>query len=119
MILRNLESTPLKAATHIEPRRAARAARPPSNTWRWRSRSDRLHPTNLTHVLVLPTRMAEQIVNDPGGEPLACAARAIGMPADTFQRVLLFLDPELGASRDAGLHDCHASLRRPERTHPD
>ena len=52
----------------------------------------------LAHVLVLPTRMAEQIVNDPGGEPLACAAKAIDMPSDTFQRVLLFLDPELGAS---------------------
>ena len=37
-------------------------------------------------------------MNDPGGEPLACAARALDMPADAFQRVLLFLNPEFGAS---------------------
>jgi hypothetical protein len=38
------------------------------------------------------------VVNDPGGEPLACAARALDMPAAVFQRVLLFLNPEFGAS---------------------
>lgn len=96
LILRNLESTPLKAAMHIEPRRAARAV---ATLEHMALEADLIGFTDeLAHVLVLPTRMAEQIVNDPGGEPLACAARAIGMPADTFQRVLLFLDPELGAS---------------------
>lgn len=96
LILRNLESTPLKAAMHIETRRAARAVATLEHT---ALEADMIGFTaELAHVLVLPTRMAEQIVNDPGGEPLACAARAIGMPGDTFQRVLLFLDPELGAS---------------------
>ena len=38
------------------------------------------------------------MVNDPGGEPLACAARALDMPAAVFQRVLLFLKPEFGTS---------------------
>jgi hypothetical protein len=38
------------------------------------------------------------VVHDPGGEPLACAARALDMPSATFQRVLLFLNPEFGSS---------------------
>jgi hypothetical protein len=38
------------------------------------------------------------VVNDPGGEPLACAARALGMPSPVFQRVLMFLNPEFGSS---------------------
>jgi len=38
------------------------------------------------------------VVNDPGGEPLACAARALDMPSAVFQRVLLFLKPEFGSS---------------------
>jgi hypothetical protein len=38
------------------------------------------------------------VVNDPGGEPLACAARALDMPGAVFQRVLLFLNPEFGSS---------------------
>jgi hypothetical protein len=42
--------------------------------------------------------MARQIAEDPGGEPLACAARAIGMSSEIFERIILFLDPELGAS---------------------
>jgi hypothetical protein len=38
------------------------------------------------------------VVNDPGGEPLACAAKALDMPSAVFQRVLLFLNPEFGSS---------------------
>jgi hypothetical protein len=38
------------------------------------------------------------VVNDPTGEPLACAAKALGMPGPVFQRVLLFLKPEIGSS---------------------
>lgn len=52
----------------------------------------------LSDALILPERMAAQVVNDPGGEPLACALKALGMAADTFQRILLFLNPEIGSS---------------------
>jgi hypothetical protein len=52
----------------------------------------------LAHILILPTQLARQIVEDQGGEALACAARAIGMPGHAFERIVLFLDPELGAS---------------------
>ena len=52
----------------------------------------------LGEALILPQRIAEQVVHDPGGEPLACAARALDMPSAAFQRVLLFLNPEFGSS---------------------
>ena len=52
----------------------------------------------LGEALILPARIATQVVSDPGGEPLACAARALDMPSDAFQRVLMFLNPEFGAS---------------------
>jgi hypothetical protein len=39
-----------------------------------------------------------QVVGDSGGEPLATAMRAIGMPGPVFERVLLFLKPEFGTS---------------------
>ena len=44
----------------------------------------------LGETLILPTRIAAQVVNDAGGEPLACAAKALDMPSPVFQRVSLF-----------------------------
>lgn len=58
----------------------------------------RIFAVELGNVLMLPSRLAEQIVNDPGGEPLACAARALDLPQPAFERILLFLDPARGAS---------------------
>ena len=52
----------------------------------------------LGDALILPSRVAAQVVNDRGGEPLACAAKALDMPSAVFQRVLLFLNPEFGSS---------------------
>jgi Uncharacterised protein conserved in bacteria (DUF2336) len=52
----------------------------------------------LGEALILPARIAVQVVDDRGGEPLACAAKALGMPSPVFQRVLLFLKPEIGTS---------------------
>src|ERR1700731_153446 len=52
----------------------------------------------LGETLILPTRVAAQVVNDPGGEPLAWAAKAPGMPSAGFQRGLLFPNPEFGSS---------------------
>jgi hypothetical protein len=52
----------------------------------------------LGDALILTSRVAVQIVNEPGGEPLACALKALGMPGESYQRVLLFLNPSLGAS---------------------
>ncbi len=58
----------------------------------------KIFAVELGNVLMLPSRLAEQIVSDPGGEPLACAARALDLPQATFERILLFLDPARGAS---------------------
>jgi len=52
----------------------------------------------LADALILPARIAAQVIDDPGGEPLACALKALGMSSAAFQRVLLFLNPEVGAS---------------------
>ena len=52
----------------------------------------------LGEALILPSRVAAQVVNDPGGEPLACAMRALDMPSPVFQRVLLFLKADIGTS---------------------
>ncbi|MFX4454733.1 hypothetical protein ABTA67_19860, partial [Acinetobacter baumannii] len=52
----------------------------------------------LGEALILPSRIAAQVVSDPGGEPLACAMRALVTPSPVFQRILLFLNPEFGTS---------------------
>ncbi len=49
-------------------------------------------------ALLLPQQLAAQVVGDLGGEPLACAMKALGMPSDVYQRVLMFLDPQTGSS---------------------
>jgi hypothetical protein len=41
---------------------------------------------------------AQRIVHDPSGEPLVVAARALEMPIDMLQRVLLCVNPTIGHS---------------------
>jgi hypothetical protein len=52
----------------------------------------------LGDSLILPARVAAQIVDDASGEALAVAARALDMPSPVFQRILLFFKPEIGNS---------------------
>ncbi len=96
LILHNLATAPLRPSPRIHPSRAARAI-------------ETLHmaafavdvdnfTAELSETLILPARIAERVVKDPGGEPLACAAKAVGMPSRIFQQVLLFLDPAIGTS---------------------
>jgi hypothetical protein len=96
LILHNLAETPLKAAARIPTARAARAI----ETLEMAAFAADIEnfALELGETLILPWRVAAQVVNDPGGEPLACAARALDMPGPVFQRVLLFLNPEFGAS---------------------
>ena len=95
-ILRNLADTPLKPSARIPAVRAARAIETLEMA------AFAVDAENFTleiaNTLMLPSRIAEQVVSDPDGEPLACAARALGMPGQVFERVLLFLDPALGSS---------------------
>jgi hypothetical protein len=88
--------TPLKASARIP---AARAARAIETLEMAAFAADVENFTlELGEALILPWRIAAQLVNDPGGEPLACAAKALDMPSPVFQRVLLFLNPEVGSS---------------------
>jgi len=96
LILHNLADTPLRASARIPTARAARAI----ETLEMAAFAADIEnfTLELGATLILPSRFATRVVNDPGGEPLACAARALDMPAAVFQRVLLFLNPEFGAS---------------------
>jgi hypothetical protein len=95
-ILQNLDSSPLLPAVRPGPRRAARAIETlEMAAYACDTESFALE---LSSVLLMPTKAAERVVHDPAGEPIACACKAIGMPDEVFQRVLLFLRPELGTS---------------------
>lgn len=96
LILHNLPETPLKASARIPAARAKRAI----ETLEMAAFSADLEnfALELGESLILPSRVVAQVVNDPGGEPLACAMKALDMPSPVFQRVLLFLNPTLGES---------------------
>jgi hypothetical protein len=96
LILHNLAEAPLKPAARIT---AARTARAIETLEMAAFAADIENFTlELGEALILPSRIAAQIVNDPSGEPLACAMKALDMPGAVFQRVLMFLNPEFGAS---------------------
>jgi hypothetical protein len=95
LILHNLEETPLKASARIPAFFAARAI----ETLEMAAFAADIEnfTLELGQTLILPARVAEQVVSDPGGEPLACALKALGMPSAVFQRVVIFL-PQFGQS---------------------
>lgn len=96
LMLRKFSETPLKAAPRIPVARAARAIEALEMA---AFVADVQNFTfELGETLILPWKISNQIVNDSGGEPLACASKALGMPSYVFQRVLLFLKPEIGTS---------------------
>src|SRR4051812_26487760 len=84
LILHNLNETPLKASARIPAARAKRAI----ETLEMAAFAEDIDSFALEigEALILPARIATQVVTDPGGEPLACAARALDMPSAAFQR---------------------------------
>jgi hypothetical protein len=52
----------------------------------------------LERAMMISREQAQRIVNDPSGEPLVVAARALTMPIDTLQRILLCVNPAIGHS---------------------
>ena len=46
----------------------------------------------------MPGDVAERVVSDSSGEPLAAICRAFDMPFNTASRILLFLNPAIGGS---------------------
>ena len=95
-MLRGLTGTPLKPSVPVDPRRAVRALTTLEQAAVAGDSSS--FTAELADALILTAQVARQIVSEPGGEPLACALKALDMPADSYQRVLLFLNPLLGAS---------------------
>jgi Uncharacterised protein conserved in bacteria (DUF2336) len=96
LILHNLNETPLKASARIPLHRAKRAIEILEMA-AFASDAESF-ALELGEALILPSRIAGEVTNDPGGEALACALKALDMPSPVFQRVLLFLNPEFGAS---------------------
>jgi len=95
-ILHSLAETPLRASPRIPQSRAARAIDAlQMAAWVADVESFTLE---LGETLILPARVATQVVDDAGGEPLACAMKALGMPVPIFGHVLLFLKAEIGSS---------------------
>jgi hypothetical protein len=54
----------------------------------------------LERMLAVSRAQARRIVNDELGEPIAVAAKAMGLPAEVLQRVLLFWSPWVGQPVD-------------------
>ena len=52
----------------------------------------------LERALGISRALANRITHDGSGEPLVVAAKALAMPAAVLQRVLLFLNPDIGQS---------------------
>ncbi|MGE0565907.1 MAG: DUF2336 domain-containing protein [Pseudolabrys sp.] len=63
-------------------------------------RNAREFATILERSLFIGGSIAEMIANDAGGEPIVVVAKAIGMPAETLQRILMFLNPKIGQSAE-------------------
>lgn len=95
-MLHNLADTPLQPSARIPQARAERAMHILEMAAFAEDREN--FAREISEALMLPLAIADQVVSDPGGEPLACCAKALGMHGAIFQRVLLFLNPEFGAS---------------------
>ena len=54
----------------------------------------------LEQALGVSLTQARRIVNDELGEPIVVAAKALNLPADVLQRMLLFMNPQVGQSVD-------------------
>jgi hypothetical protein len=52
----------------------------------------------LERALGLPRTIAQAVVNDNSGEPLVVSAKALSMPIEVLQRVLLLVNPAIGHS---------------------
>ncbi|MGJ5177290.1 DUF2336 domain-containing protein [Bradyrhizobium oligotrophicum] len=95
-ILENLATAPLKPAAPTPRHRAAHAIE--ALEMAAFNADVEIFTAELGESLILPARITQEVMSDESGEPLACAVKALGMPAAVFERVLLFLKPEMGQS---------------------
>ncbi len=54
----------------------------------------------LERALGISYRQSRRIVEDELGEPIVVAAKAMSLPADVLQRIVLFMNPRVGQSVD-------------------
>jgi hypothetical protein len=54
----------------------------------------------LERALGISHLQAKRIIQDERGEPIVVAARALALPSDVLQRMLLFVNPHIGQSID-------------------
>ncbi len=95
LILHNLAETPLKPSAPVPAERALRAAQ--TLEMAAFAADTESFTLEIGETLILPPRLAVRVVGDPGGEPLACAVKALGISSEVFQRILIFL-PAFGSS---------------------
>jgi hypothetical protein len=75
-----------------------------TDIWRIETAALRHHTTTVTQeierALGISYQQARRVVEDDQGEPIVAAAKAMGLPADVLQRILLFMNPKVGQSVD-------------------
>jgi len=54
--------------------------------------------TLLQEAVGIPAKIAQRVLADPTGDPLVAVCRALEMPFNRTSRIVLFLNPEIGAS---------------------
>jgi hypothetical protein len=96
LILQNLAFAPIAPAAPLHVGHARDAARRLEVAALARSSFE--FATILVNTLGVSQALATRIVLDPSGEPLIVAARALDIPADILQRIILFLNPAIGQS---------------------
>lgn len=97
LILINLDYAPIAA-----PPLPATLQR--ADVWRLESAALQHHTETvvreLQRALGVSPEQARRIINDEWGEPVVVAAKAMNLPADVLQRMLLFMNPVVGQSVD-------------------
>lgn len=75
-----------------------------SDLWRLETAALRHHTgtlmRELERALGISHRQSRRIVDDELGEPIIVAGKAMSLPADVLQRILLFMNPRVGQSVD-------------------
>jgi hypothetical protein len=87
----------------IEPSRP-RAFMQRTDTWRREAaalqQNSEIVARELERTLAISRTQARRIITDESGEPIVVAAKAMDLPTDVVQRVLLFMNPRIGQSVD-------------------
>jgi hypothetical protein len=96
LILHNLEFSGIEPAAPLHDAHARDAARRLEVAALGRNPFE--YAAILVNTLGMSQTLALRIAQDTSGEALIVAARALAMPTDILQRVILFLNPEIGHS---------------------